>query len=221
MKEINTQRDSTSISAEQEKSWWRKWLVHDLDSISESDWSKNKPELKDTFRRRLEKIFEPELLQKFLQIFDDDQLLADRELLITKLGDNLYEMQNASYPNYAAVEEKLRGGVISMHHMTSLTKDNSLAFVIDPEGYSVSLHVPPSLSLSNKIGNVREGMRALAIALTSEEGLSNIQLVSARSALVQQHPGLLEKLGFTISTDRPDVAYMDVEEFKKRWLKDK
>lgn len=80
---------------------------------------------------------------------------------------------------------------------------------------TLTLHVLPSstLSRSNQLRSLREGLKKLADELKNNENLENIKIVSAKSWIVEEHPGLMEKLGFTIEAEKTDRATITRERF--------
>lgn len=216
MHEVDAKQE---ILADTEKKWWKIWMESHLCISEEKDWSEQKDRAKALFQGLLEKVFEqtPKNLEDFLRVFDEEHFLHNRENFLRILSEKLYEMRSLTYPDYASAEKILREQAIARHKMTPLTPENTMAYVLDADGTRVSIHIPPSLSISNKITDYRTGMRALAYALATDPKLAKVEVVFAHSPIVQRHQAILRRSGFTINGEDSEVATIDVETLKSRW----
>ncbi len=102
----------------------------------------------------------------------------------------LFDWQHAEPVSF---ESSLRKGINAMTGFIPLNE----MLTYEQKKTEIHIHLSPSetLSLGNKLTLLRDGFKKLAEILKDN---SSIEQVRATSWLVAAHPGLLEKLGFTV-----------------------
>jgi hypothetical protein len=151
--------------------------------------------------------------------------------LVNYVSDKIMDfIQNNYTPSEleAGEREKFieRGGFTPLNELLSYNINNNEAHI----------HLAPARTISNsqKLLLIRDGLHRLASLLATEKSLDNINTISATSTIVESHPKILEKFGFRIDgpinedlrnrefsgqTKNIRSAHMDKSKFQELYLR--
>lgn len=220
---LHEHNGNEEMPPEKEILLWQKWLSHYLDRISDAAWPPKSIELQKFLRERMQEVFveHAEALEEFLSLINDELLSKQRRQVMDTLAEGLYRLRTQTFEDFSSAENALRIQTVHRIGLTPLTSSNAVGYVVENDPGYVSIHIPPSLTVKNFIGEFRQAMVILAAHLASTPDLHRAHTILAKSLIVKDHPKIVERLGFKVSSSDPQMASISVDEFMRRWSNSK
>lgn len=121
---------------------------------------------------------------------------ADRESFIALAKTAVQPITDFRRDHYSVFQQRLREEFLE--HNQFIPLNEVLAYGEGPPG-TIHIHLAPSEDIPNLLTEVKNGLVRLA-ALFREH--PDWQTVSAKSWIIEQHPRIIERLGFTLESPR-------------------
>jgi len=214
LQDSHERQDAIYFTPGEEREKWEFHLGLLCDRFSKDGQQVNIGKLRDYLQLRLGPLFTEHADQFESALATLDRADETRDGIQKLMGEPLTKLRQQSYSDYPTFEMEFRKLNQEQHNLTPITPNRMVSYGID--GQVLNLHIQPSYSVADKKGTIEDAMRILAKQI-KDKSIQSIDRVEINSWLVKERPERWQELGFNISTDRPALAYVSVEDFVNRW----
>lgn len=201
------------VSPEQEQQFFETMIGHRLDQEKNDE---KRRQLVKILPTRIQSIFKHRNPEAWSQFVDEWKKIDGASPSAAKeMAISAYDLRKGTFESLAHYEHELRRHLIVRNGVAPLTPDLAINYGLYKN--EAHVHFGPSRTIKHRRRQMESGMQKLAELLKTHEELQQIEKITARSWIVEEHPKLFTLHGFTLIEEenkkKPELAEISREDF--------